>query len=185
MQGAGGNANGGMNPGGAAAGGAPQGGAGPGGAGDCTCDGGQFCDPQLGCVECLLNTDCGGGNPICFLGSCEECGTNADCAMNEYCHPNSHICEPACMDSNDCGMGNANICDIPTGTCVECLTTDDCANQNAPLCNTTLGLCVNCITSNDCAGGDPVCDVPNGDCVECLFNSQCMPNQSCIGQSCN
>jgi hypothetical protein len=37
------------------------------------------CDPTLGCVECLGDSDCTGADKFCILGSCVACRTNTDC----------------------------------------------------------------------------------------------------------
>ncbi len=82
----GGNAQGGA--GGAAQGGSAQGGNAQGGGApnDCTVCPNALCDADLGCVQCLSGADCQNpAQPVCFFGTCEECGTNMDCGVAEYC----------------------------------------------------------------------------------------------------
>lgn len=161
------------------------GGAGGAGGGTDVCTGcgpNQLCDPMLGCVECLTSNDCPMmGQPICFFGSCEECGTTADCGLMEYCHPTDHTCQPGCITSADCDNGDANICD-PNGACVECLQPNDCPDN--PLCNTDLGICADCILDGDCGAAQPHCQVDAGRCRECLIDTHCDPGFACVGHNC-
>ena len=179
----GGNGQGGTGQGGTGQGGAGQGGLGQGGLGQggdpCGgCQGGQLCDPQLGCVDCLTNNDCGAALPVCFNGTCVECAVNTDCPNNQTCSPVDNQCQPMCQNNADCQNGNANICDPNTGACVECINANDCSNGQ--LCSG--GVCVDCITDADCGGGgNPYCLA--GQCVECIFSAQCN-NQQCINGEC-
>jgi hypothetical protein len=140
----------------------------------------EICDPQLGCVECVGDGDCTAPTPICVeqLGSCEECALDTDCPDMEKCHPAQHTCNPACLDNNDCGMGQADICDLPNGVCVECLTADDCGGE---LCD-AFGTCVECLTAADCPDGE-ICSI-EGHCEQCVVNGDCPMGNVCIDQEC-
>lgn len=167
--------------GGLGVGGNGQGGIGVGSCG--ACPGNQVCDATLGCVDCASNADCSSpGQPICVLGSCEECGAKADCGAAQTCQPTTHTCDQACTNNGNCDQGQANLCDTANGVCVECLTPADCAN--APLCNTALGICANCITDGDCGVAAPVCNVPQGQCVQCLVTPDCNAGFTCNGHEC-
>src|SRR5512144_296262 len=60
------------------------------------------CQPNLGCVSCGGNADCGPGSPICVLGQCEQCGTNAECGTGQACFPGDHTCRTKCATNADC-----------------------------------------------------------------------------------
>jgi hypothetical protein len=56
------------------------------------CPANRTCDPQLGCVACTGDGQCGAGAPFCIAGSCEACRTNADCpASAPSCLPRSGL----------------------------------------------------------------------------------------------
>ena len=119
--------------------------------GGCTVAGQQCpvaCDPDLGCVECASNADCGATQPICVSGQCEECGETSDCATGQACFPEDHTCQAACGDNTDCS-GNAPICDPLTGACVGCMDDTDCPAQ-APICSPVTAQCVECGMDADC-----------------------------------
>src|SRR5580693_136042 len=123
------------------------------------CFAGQLCDPALGCVQCETNANCpppgaaAAGAKVCVLGSCEVCGTNADCAAGEVCFPSNHTCHASCVaDAGECAAsGRAPICDQATGACVGCVTATDCP-MRAPVCDPTTQQCAQCATSADCKG---------------------------------
>ncbi|MEZ4442585.1 MAG: hypothetical protein R3B72_26060 [Polyangiaceae bacterium] len=171
---------GGTAQGGAGQGGAGLGGAGQGGAGECGPCGNQVCDPQLGCVDCLNDGDCSMQQPICVLGSCEECGKNADCPPMELCNPATHQCQSPCNGNQGCNQGPADICDPNTGLCVECLNDNQCGGDQ--LCSPD-GVCVDCLSNNDCGNNNPICDPTQGQCVECVFNGDCN-GDPCIDNEC-
>ncbi|MSP24948.1 MAG: hypothetical protein EXR75_07225 [Myxococcales bacterium] len=160
------------------------------GAGSPTCsvNAGQqcpvVCDPALGCVDCLVNSDCGLAKPVCVVGKCEECGDNNDCPIGQSCFPKDHVCELACVSNQDCKNGNAPLCDPVTKACVGCATAKDCP-VDKPICATTNQQCVACGANSDCGVAKPVCDIADGDCVECLTDTQCpTASPSCVDKHC-
>jgi hypothetical protein len=148
------------------------------------CFGAQVCDPALGCVQCLSSATCppaGAANAdlkVCVLGSCDACGTNADCPTGQVCYPSNHTCHASCdadAGGTACAAGGRTpICDQATGACVGCVTGTDC-NARAPICDPTTQQCAQCATSADCKGNanGPVCDTASDTCVLCLANTDC------------
>ncbi|NOY91680.1 MAG: hypothetical protein GXP55_10805 [Deltaproteobacteria bacterium] len=60
------------------------------------------------CVECLDDTNCGGGTPRCNTTTqvCVECLVNADCGgSTSFCKPSTNICVE-CLNNGDCGPGS-------------------------------------------------------------------------------
>lgn len=143
-----------------------------------TCN--DVCDPTLGCVDCLTDADCGGGEPVCVAGECVECGENADCPMGESCFPEEGTCEDPCTGPGDC-EGDAPICDTVTGACVGCQNDADCGGEE-PLCSPTTKQCGECNTNADCGAGAPYCD--EGDCEQCLVDGHCGAGDLCIDDEC-
>ena len=140
------------------------------------------CSDSFGCVECVDNSQCGGGKgPACVAGECEECATSADCGTGKACFPKDHKCVDQCDDDTDC-PGDAPTCIIATGVCVECSVDQDCAGDSGhPVCNLIHGQCSECATSADCGLAEPVCDVQAGECRDCLIDSHCPVGAACGG----
>ncbi len=146
------------------------------------CVGAQLCDPALGCVQCESNANCpppgaaNAGAKVCVLGSCEVCGTNADCAAGEVCYPSNHTCHTSCVaDAGACAAGGRTpICDQATGACVGCVTATDCTARD-PVCDPTTQQCAQCVANADCKGNamGAVCDTASDTCVACLANTDC------------
>ncbi len=144
----------------------------PGGAaGSCaTSCGSKKCDPQLGCVDCLVDGDC--GSKFCVLGKCEACRTNADCSgTTPSCWPGDHECHGSCGQGTAC-PNNAKLCDSATGACAACRTDADCPSGDERHCLATTGRCVACATVADCGAGVRACTAA-GRCAECLSNADC------------
>jgi len=152
--------------------------------------GGQKCDAALGCVECLVNGDCGAGKPICVRGRCGECQANVDCpATKPACWPADRECHVPCKTNDDCTSGGQGICDVGTGQCVGCRAAPDCSAA-APICDAASRRCVACAVNADCGAGKPFCAVARGRCVECLgtndcgaANPYCHPDELACGQA--
>jgi len=180
--GGGAGAAGGAGTAGGATGGSGTGLAGNGGSGVCgACLADEVCDPTLGCVDCTADAGCPDPqNSVCVVGKCEACGTAADCNNNQVCHPTQNECGDACAGNGDCDQGNADICDLPGGLCVECLDAGDC--QNEPFCD-PVGNCVDCLADADCGAAAPYCD-GGGSCEQCLFDNQCGAGDICVDQEC-
>src|SRR5262249_51076127 len=122
---------------------------------------GRKCNPALGCVECIADTDCatGGRDPFCVRGRCEACRTNADCGVAApICYPGDHRCHVSCAIDGGarCGLATPH-CDTATGACVGCLAPTDCPPP-APLCESTTKACVVCEKNSDCPATRPKCD---------------------------
>lgn len=145
------------------------------------CPGGQFCDFDLGCVECSVSPDCPATAPVCLNGKCEACANNSDCAAGQACFPDKHDCQPACTANADC-PGDAPICDPVTKACMGCLSQADCPND--PFCSPVYGQCVKCLNSSDCGATEPICDIQDGECRQCLLNSHCGLGEVCKDKKC-
>lgn len=146
-----------------------------------SCANGFFPDPSLGCVQCTSDAGCDGAHPFCVAGACVECGVSSDCGAGESCFPENHECEPSCASSDDCSSGDASLCDVPSGACVECVDSTQCQQG---VCNPTFGICAECLGSEDCAAGEPYCQVDEGRCRECLADVHCAPGDICSGHHC-
>jgi hypothetical protein len=140
------------------------------------------CSDSFGCVECIDNSQCGGGKPpACVAGECEECATSADCGTGKACFPRDHKCETKCTANGNC-PGDAPICLIESGVCIECQTNADCAGDSGhPVCNVIHGQCSECATSADCGLAEPVCDLQAGECRDCLVDAHCPAGAACGG----
>ena len=140
----------------------------------------EQCDADLGCVECLEDAHCTDGDkPKCVAGTCEECASNADCGAL-VCFLESHTCEDACVDGDDCS-GDAPICDPSTTACVQCLDADDCPDD--PVCSAITGQCVECAVDADCPLARPQCDGDNR-CRECIVDAHCDAGELCQNNEC-
>ena len=94
-----------------------------------------------------------GSNP-----SCQECGTNTDCSMGNYC-----------------GDGLCQACNLPDHCGPSCVT----CPANARICSQNK--CVECTTDMHCPPGLS-CDVGAGKCVPptpCVSDEICKPNKIC------
>lgn len=177
---------------------------GPNGRDDC----GAFllCDEELGCVECVQDSDCSAAAPHCVVGTCAACGPAAtakeagvsDCPVAApACWASDNGCHPACGDGVTCPPGTS--CDKASGACVGCSADADCAsgvgaldrrkcvtcNSDAtcagarPRCRLLTGTCEACISNGDCGRTSPICDPATLTCrVGCSSNAQC-PGQQC------
>ena len=67
-----------------------------------SCGGTNFCD-NMSCIECLVDSDCGGATPVCDTDSkqCLACLTNADCADGE-------VCDGSCIPCSGEGVAETN-----------------------------------------------------------------------------
>jgi Cys-rich repeat protein len=138
------------------------------------CGNGRQCDPTLGCVECLSNTDCPASSKFCIRGHCDVCQSNADCGTGATpaCWPADHQCHPACTGNAQCLPQLGTTCDTSSGDCIGCKQASDCA-QPVPICDSVTQTCVQCAKDSDCPTGSPFCLVSRGQCVQCLNNSNC------------
>lgn len=108
------------------------------------CDGGT-CGPMT-MPPC--DTDAGSCDaPLCETGPCIAAACD-DCEPDPGCNEAFPIC-PSCRNNNDCGKGEANICDLNRGRCVECLMHTQCGAYE-PFC--IAGECEECRDDDDCVG---------------------------------
>jgi len=158
---------------------------------------------------CMDNSDCANSTTghVCVAGSCDVCGTSADCPMGQKC--NGHTACVACLSGADCSAGErcvsnacamgcdatstcpANmVCDLKTNACVGCLANGDCTPDGGgpadagdagalptSKCNTTTSTCVQCLATSDCPTGD-VCQ--GNACVPgCTGTQKCPTGSVC------
>ena len=147
---------------------------------DANCPAGSpKCTTANTCVQCVSAANCGGDTPICTGGACVACGSDADCTST----PTTPACEVwgacgQCSQTNGTACsGASDVCDFPTGTCVDCEFNSDCAGMT-PTCDTTTHTCVPCQTNADCEGnpGGSACvttGMKAGSCVICAVDSDC------------
>ena len=124
---------------------------------------------------------CPSATPACFMDTCVECASNADCvgaAGGPACDLDTHTCV-ACTVGTDCTAPLA-ACLPDTNTCVRCDDRPDCA---APTPACVANNCVQCENRSDCSGGTPAC-VGNA-CVQCENRSDCSGGTpACFGNAC-
>ena len=155
------------------------------------CPPGRYCDPSIGCAECLEDIHCDDGNE-CTHDACSD-----------------GACTYTSLSGATCSLGSrSGYCD-GTGNCVECLNDDHCDTIPCPECQRATcqpdGTCGctpvtdgtrcnddgNDCTLDECRGG--VCTHPPksrgsrcyspftgpgycdgmGRCLECLENANC------------
>jgi hypothetical protein len=123
---------------------------------------------------------CPSSTPACFMDTCVECASNADCvgaAGGPACDLDTHTCV-ACTVGTDCTAPLAAC--LPTNTCVRCDDRADCGG-GTPAC--VGNDCVQCENRSDCSGGTPAC-VGNA-CVQCETRSDCSGGTpACFGNAC-
>jgi hypothetical protein len=142
----------------------------------------QVCNARVGCAECADDGDC--TDPmasVCILGTCAACAGNFDCALNQACQPTEHECALACSGDDDCD-GDAPLCDLSRGGCVECLDASSCGGR--PFCNGATGTCADCLSDAHCSVTEPACHLPTGTCVRCVHNEHCGAGFVCVENRC-
>jgi hypothetical protein len=131
------------------------------------CDGG-VCDGAAtnpACVECISDAQCGGGAPLCDLGTntCVPCLDDTDCKVGAPCT----VVE--CSDAHACIYAAS-----PAGTpCADGV----CDGEGEPSC-------VACLSDADCVDGPIYCNLSTNACVDCLDNSHCDDEFPCTVESC-
>lgn len=182
------------------------------------CPQGQACVlPEAVCAApCAGNDDCPLGQ-ICGVGPTTEgaaprcvtldglCGTDADCAPNEFCDLNDGLCAPGCRPDS---CGALATCDLDTRACLRapcdetpcpdgllclpqgqalacsptCFEDDNCALR----CDGDAGRCA-CDDDDDCAGPlrcfGGLCELPCQSDLACLPSERCLPAGHC-GPAC-
>ena len=135
------------------------------------------CTPTNTCVQCESNADCGGDTPVCSTGTCKACTSDASCSgATPACEVWGACGQCSATNATECG-GSTDICDFPTGTCVDCEFNSDCSGST-PTCNTTTHTCRACTDNADCMGnpGGSACvttGMKAGSCVTCAKDSDC------------
>ncbi|MBR9706277.1 hypothetical protein GOV14_04530 [Candidatus Pacearchaeota archaeon] len=146
---------------------------------DCGCEGGLFCDDQVGaCVECLLETDC--TDPLtCYLDSEASC----DFGTCQYKEISSGSTDPGkCNASIGCSQTPC-ICD-GSGTCI-----DDVECTNKSQCPADVYM------PNQCRSGDIMrkwvgyyCDTNVSECKSTFswgIVEDCNDGDDCTSDSCS
>jgi hypothetical protein len=127
---------------------------------------GAPCSSDAGCDE----------RAACKRGRCQEveCRSNTHCPLETTCNPDTYTCDPGCLSSQDCLVGDR--CDITAGVCLPRSCTDtqlDCAFGQR--CNLATGACEEDTTKNcDRCSDDGDC-LPDGLCgqVEAIGRPRC------------
>ena len=142
--------------------------------------GARKCDVNLGCVQCVANTDCTGQDKFCVRGRCEACATHADCGVAApVCSPVDNRCHVSCVgDGAAPCKGDTPICDTASGACVGCQTAATCP-AGAPLCEPTTKTCVQCTVNSECPAAKPRCFLGDFTCVECSTSADCAGGKVC------
>jgi len=79
---------------------------------------GVSCDATKGCIDCLVDNDCGAAAPHCDGdGSCVECLDSTQCAdpSKPFCDDSLHACR-GCSIDDEC---DSKVCDDTSGSCVD------------------------------------------------------------------
>ena len=79
------------------------------------------------------------------------CASDADCDVDELCHPAQHIC-------------------------VRCVSNSDCP-ADKPICDQDRGRCRECTQNAHCGAAEPFCI--DSECRECIQNTDCPTGQLC------
>jgi hypothetical protein len=131
------------------------------------------CDDVLGdCTGCLDNLDCGGDTQFCVSSSCQECNPlNDDGCLEAGATPicNGGTCE-GCGSDAECVVrfGSLDFCDEATARCVQCDPSNNAGcPANSPTCDTDSLSCRQCANADDCLGSACV----GGTCSGCDLNS--------------
>lgn len=160
----------------------------------CTEDGGQLCDAEGACVECLTEDQCD-GTDVCHLGQCvpETCNNQQQDGDESDVDCGGTLCAPCangldCVQPTDCVSQYCN-----AGTCEGCTSDGHCAGVADSWCDTNLGVCVDQLVlgaacgadgqclSGHCPGDDGVCcdDDCSGLCQGCLIGKTGSANGTC------
>jgi hypothetical protein len=116
---------------------------------------GAVCSTDASCTEF----------DACLRGHCTpvECRSNTHCPLETTCNPDTYTCDPGCISSEDCLVGDR--CDVVAGLCIA-------------------RVCTN--TQLDCDFGER-CDLETGKCYEdpephcarCVDDDGCGENGAC------
>ena len=144
-----------------------------------TCCSTGCCDTQSDiacCGGCGLA--CGGRDPVCDRGTCEECNQNWECdddnpCTNDVCTEDSKCVNEPRPDGEACGSGNV-CCD---GECVECCWDTDCDDDNP----CTLDACMEYSCASSTVADMTAC--PGGVCCGgvCRSGGECCTSDDCPG----
>jgi hypothetical protein len=138
------------------------------------------------CVPCLRNEHCTatGDTLVCKVdltdstrNECVECQVDSDCGgATPVCDETSNECTTSCTNTAECG-GDKPVCNLDKLVCVECLAPTDCKGSDTQ-CNTTSNQCVECVDDVPCAPASEVCDTTRNRCVQCRDDNQCTTNST-------
>jgi hypothetical protein len=135
--------------------------------------------------RCDTPSDCTEERPFCEDERCVECLASGDCDRpGQSCRFEDHSCVATCHDNSDCsGGGNAIICAVGAGVCVECARQIDCAGEaGEPFCERRTGQCVECLEDGNC--GDRLCHPGSHECVDCIEDWDCDDSEECVRGEC-
>ncbi|HTQ42607.1 MAG TPA: hypothetical protein VMI75_07590 [Polyangiaceae bacterium] len=123
------------------------------------CPTGQVCNAG-GCVQCVMDSDCGGATPRCDTKSntCVQCLQTMDnCGTGQFC--SGTTCTAGCKNNGDCAAGDAGasapLCDVSHHECVQCLGDGDCPASQ--ICSPSNNCTTGCNSNHPCAGGLTCC----------------------------
>lgn len=168
---------------------------------------GLKCDPLRGCLPCVFDWHCAGGErctdagckvpsqcvadedcadqpqaPHCdpVLSECVGCRFESDCPPNAHCKERSCAPYTPCVNSRDCASGT--VCDRSKGECVECLTNGDCEAEKE-VC--VAAHCVPvCASDKDCLDRNQLCHHEKGYCADCVEQQDCPSVYYCSEDLC-
>ena len=148
--------------------------------GNPNCGNGRHCSATHECVQCTMDTQCGGMTPYCSPGGgCVECLDMGNCGSGTTCDTNDYRCVATCTTSTQC-HAPTGVCNTTTSYCVQCLQSSDCTTLLGRVCDTTNDTCVECLADTDCTTAPRTkCDTADHACVQCLSASDCAMGQTC------
>lgn len=148
-----------------------------------TSDAGASTTADVQCVECLAETDCGGGTPACVDHVCVACDRDEQCT-----DPGAAVCDLAaheCVGCNAVGqcarLTDTPACDVNAGRCVEC------TREEQTKCEDGLnGFDYACVTIEehpDLQTCSPQERESDGQCTECISDGQCLTGYRCVPET--
>jgi hypothetical protein len=144
---------------------------------------GLVCDSRSGlCVQCLDDSQCTTGAPLCLndidAGTyCVQCLADSDCPVSlPFCdkHFYDHACVASCVLPDGGTYCQYGVCDVSTTLCVGCLSDSDC-QAGVPRCTVDVDAgnnCVQCLTAGDCGDAGP-CASQSFLCGHCSIDADC------------
>jgi hypothetical protein len=164
---------------------------------DGQCELRELCDPGTRrCAfrpgwgaDCVLNEQCPAGQ-LCVQGLCRPereatvCVGGACLATGQRCNRTNGVCEEdiGCLTDSDCDP--AQLCNLPTNTCVP-RCTDETKDEICEAGQKCIdNRCTDCADNSDCPG-DLICDRDKLQCVA-DGSARCLSDRDCeVGFVCN